>query len=515
MKKVLFSCLVGLLALAVAGTVYAQPKLEFKATGRFDAEWVSGKNIPASQTVAPSAVMGPPPNYGFAPGPTGRGGGFNNSNSFQNSRGTLIFDAKMGNEVSGTVIFEIDAIRWGDTPGGQIGKISERNTTGFWGGDRASVEVKNVYLDFSIPAIPVPTTVRMGEQPLAIRPNFFLYTDGPGVTVGIKVDPVTVAPFWFKAVEGSDWSADDVDIYGLQLRGNIGKLTLGGYGVYYNMNTYPFFASTAIGTLGTTPQLALSLGTMRADMWWLGAYMDGRAGPLNVNIDILVNTGEVESRRSAVQDVDYEGWRIRGKVDYPWERFNFGFIGAYGSGADAKKTSNQGLPGQAAANGGLQTRKVSTSVVPPGSESGIMSGESLIFYASPVVRYTGWSANQTNFSMTPGSIGGSWFAKLYSTYKVAQDFKVTLQGLYIGDTTKNGNTIGTAVKPGTNTPRDDSDIGWEFDLITELQIYKSLTWQAGAGYLFMGDAMDFNAGGGFSKSPNNAWTVQSRVMYVF
>src|SRR5512138_1239263 len=79
--------------------------------------------------------------------------------------------------------------------------------------------------------------------------------------------------------------------------------------------------------------------------------------------------------------------------------------------------------------------------------------------------------------MTPGSLGGSWFTKLYTTYRVAKDFKVTLQGLYIGDTTKNGNTIGTAVKSGTNIPRDDTDIGWELNLITELQIYKSLTWR--------------------------------------
>jgi hypothetical protein len=518
MKKCLLFVLVGLTALALAGMVYAQPKFEFKASGRFDTEWISGKNNPPNHGAAPSAIQGPPANFFVTP--TTRGGAFNNSNSWLDSRGTLIFDAKMGNEVSGTVIFEIDSLRWGDVPGGQLGKISERQTTGFWGGDRASIEVKNVYLDFGIPGVPVPTTVRIGEQPLAIRPTFFLYTDGPGVTMGIKVDPLTISPLWFKAVEGNDWSADDVDIYGLQLRANIGKLSFGGYGVYYNMNTYPFFVNTAIGTIGTPPQTipglgTLSLGTMRADMWWLGAYMDGRVGPVNVNFDIVMNTGEVESRRSAVQDVDYEGWRVKGKIDYPWEKFNFGFIGGYGSGADAKKTSNAGLPGQASVNGGLQTRKVSTSVSPPGSEEAVMFGESLIFYSSPVIRYTGWSANLNNFAVTPGSLGGSWFAKLYGTYKVAPDFKVTLQGLYIGDTTKNGNTVGTAVKPGTTIPKDDSDIGWELDLITELQVYKNLTWQFGTGYMFMGDAMDFNAGGGFTKSPNNAWTVQSRIMYVF
>lgn len=512
MKKFLLFSLVGLITLALAGMVYAQPKFEFKASGRFDAEGISGKNNPPNNANAPSAIPGPPNNFGAPSTPTGNPLAFNNSNSWVNSRGTLIFDAKMGNEVSGTVIFEIDSLRWGDTPGGQIGKISERQTTGFWGGDRASVEVKNVYLDFGVPGIPVPTTLRIGDQPLAIRPTFFLYTDGPGISAGVKIDPLTISPFWFKAVEGNDWSADDVDVYGMQLRANINKFTIGGYGVYYNMNTYPFFVNSA------TPAgyNALSLGSQRASMWWFGTYFDGRVGPINLNFDFVYDYGDVESRLTpSAPEVDYRGWRTRLKIDYPWEKFNFGGIFAYGTGADAKETSASGLPGTSALNNSRKlTDKVTTSVSPPGSEESVMFGESLIYYSSPVVRYTGWSANLNNFAMGPGSLGGSWFAKLYGTMKVAPDFKVTLQGLYIGDTTDNGNTVGTARKTGTTLRRDDNDIGWEFDLITELQVYKNLTWQAGAGYMIMGDAMDFNQGA-TNKSPNNAWTLQSRIMYVF
>ncbi len=512
MKKFLLFGLVGLITLALAGMVYAQPKFEFKASGRFDAEGIAGKNNPPNSPAAASAIPGPPANFGGPATPTTNKLAFNNTNSWLNSRGTLIFDAKMGNEVSGTVIFEIDSLRWGDVPGGQIGKISERQTTGFWGGDRASIEVKNVYLDFGVPGVPFPTTLRIGDQPLAIRPVFFLYTDGPGITAGMKFDPLTISPFWFKAVEGNDWSADDVDVYGVQLRANIDKLTVGGYAVYYNMNTYPFFANSA------TPAgyNATVLGTQRAAFWWLGAYLDGKAGPLALNFDFVYDYGKAESRLTpAAPDVDYRGWRTRVKLDFPWEKFNFGGIFAYGTGADAKKTSANGLPGTSTVrNPAVLSKRVGTSVSPPGSEESVMFGESLIYYSSPVVRYTGWSANLNNFAVNPGSLGGSWFAKLYGTCKVAPDFKVTLQGLYIGDTTKNANTVGTAVKPGTTVRRDDSDIGWEFDLITELQVYKNLTWQAGAGYMFMGDAMDFQQGT-FNKSPNNAWTLQSRIMYVF
>jgi hypothetical protein len=502
--------------------VCAQPKFEFKAAGRFDTEWISGRNNPPNNANANSAVPGAPANFG-APALNADPRGFDNTNSWLNSRATLIFDAKMGNEVSGTVIFEMDAIRWGDSPGGAINKISERNNAGFWGADRSSVEVKNMYLDFGVPGVPVPTTMRVGVQPLAIRPTFFLYTDGTGATAGIKVDPLTIAPFWFKALEGREWSADDVDIYGVQLRAAINKITVGGYGVYYNMNSYPFFVTSA------TPagyNAVIQGERFRADFLWLGAYSDGKLGPLNFNFDFVYDNGEVEGRGAlgALDDVDYNGFAARAKVDFPWEKFNFGAIGAYGSGADAKKTSANGLPGTTVLNTGNPavtnniTRKVNTAVIPPGSEASVMFGESLIFYSSPVVRYTGWSANLNNFAVTPGALGGSWFAKLYTSYKAAPDFKVTLQGLYIGDTTTHGNTIGTARKAGGRL-RSDSDIGFELDLITELQIYKNLTWQAGFGYMFMGDAMDFattpRPGVVINKTPDDAWTLQSRIMYVF
>ena len=50
------------------------------------------------------------------------------------------------------------------------------------------------------------------------------------------------------------------------------------------------------------------------------------------------------------------------------------------------------------------------------------------------------------FNLTRGSVGGIWLAKLYGAYKVTPEFKMTLQGLYFGDTTKNGDTFGTSLE---------------------------------------------------------------------
>ncbi len=82
--------------------------------------------------------------------------------AFWESRARLKFDAIYGPELSGTFFFEFDSQPWGNASGGT------RNSYGYWGGDRASLEIKNIYFDFGVPVIPIPITVRIGEQPFGI-----------------------------------------------------------------------------------------------------------------------------------------------------------------------------------------------------------------------------------------------------------------------------------------------------------------------------------------------------------
>ncbi len=80
-------------------------------------------------------------------------------------------------------------------------------------------------------------------------------------------------------------------------------------------------------------------------------YADGKLGPVNLNFDFVYDNGWVKKEIAGAK-VNYDGWASRLKVDYPWEAFNFGFVAAYGSGADSNKTSTTGLPGAAVANPG-------------------------------------------------------------------------------------------------------------------------------------------------------------------
>ena len=546
MKKFIILSLAGVLIFALGATVYAQaPKLEFKVSGYIDAQTFWTMNVPPRYTSAGLYGVTYPGSRFYPPGSgalTGyKTGSYNKEVAFWDSRAVLKMDMVMGPNLSGTIMFEIDTSRGGSTWSPYLGNGREANTVGGWSADRTAVEVKNIYIDFGLPyfGIPVPMTVRVGAQPIGVRPNMLVYTDGFGVTGGIKIDPVLIIPIYAKPLEGLDFAADDCDVYGLHVNAKLGTFTVGGYGLWYNMNTYPFFVNAPVAGL-PTPLTPVVQGTYQASMYWLGVYADGKAGPVNINFDFVYDFGKVESKLGLpYPKVDYQGWAIRTKIDFPWEKFNFGVVGMYASGSDAQDTSTGGLPGQlvgwgtggaAAAGpywGNRYSKKVTGYVVPPGSEQDTNNYESIVVYGMESGASGGIGiAENTNYSqVSKGAFGGTWFAKLYGSAKLTPWYKVTLQGLYIGDTTTHGNTFGSAVKyPGTSYPylKDNGSIGWELDLINEIYIYRNLRWFIGGGVLWAGSALDVSRNVNTTANPiylnarpSTPWAIRTRLVYTF
>jgi hypothetical protein len=572
MKKFIVLGLFGLLIMAFSATVYAQPKLEFKASGSFQATTWLYRNISPGDGFITSRFD---PVTGFSPKDAGipqnvinwaTTGAWDRTNSYWEYRGILRFDAIMGKELSGTVIFEIDSTRWGDNTGGLavalvpagvgIGGL-QRGTTGFWTADRSSVEVKNLYFDAALPyfGIPAPMNVRVGIQPLGVRPHMFMSTDGAGVTGGIKIDPVMIGLTYAKAWEGRDATSDDWDVYGGNINAKLGPITPGFFAYNFNMNAYPspqtangFYGGLPGGILPPPLGPATQFVNFTSNMWWIGAYLDGKLGPINLNFDVVFDTGKVKVRdnvNAVWRDVKYNGWAGQLKLEYPWEKFNFGAVGMYASGADLKKTSTGGLPGQAVADAGAVpagtlSTKVGSYVIPPGSEEWAAWGESLIlsnnYITATSVPLGLWPRlNQYPGQMTRGAIGGTSILKLFAGFKPISWYKVTFQGMYIWDTTSNGNTLGDACRPGLvgtgGNPvlRDDKGIGWEFDLLQDIQIYANLKWSIGLGYLVAGKALDqqvknwtglvptptLGAPTYRNASPKDPWILATMLRYDF
>jgi hypothetical protein len=540
MKKFILLSFMGLLIMAFSTSVYA---MDFKASGFIDAQWFYNVNATPANT-AGGIYQALPGSFYLPVSPTAPSswpfltttGPRDRKVNYYESRARLKFDAIIDKNLSGTIYFEMDSSRWGDvSPSG-----AQRNAMGYWAADRAAVEVKNVYIDFGLPyvGIPVPMSFRVGLQPLSIRNNIFVYTDGMGITWTTKLDPVAIQLMYFKPFEGKDAvSQDDVDVLGGHLTAKINTITAGAYALYYNMNSYPFGTTLSYG----------STGPYDAEMWWYGVYMDGKLGPVNVNLDGIMDNGKVMARDSyfgvpnLIPDVKYRGWAARAKVDFPWQKFNFGITGYYASGADAEKTSTSGLPGTIPGYGPFWSinapvsTKVKSYVVPPGSESGAIFGESVVFYSFWGNRGDSGIADTLNYTqMSRGPIGGTWMAKAYASAKVAPWYKITLQGMYIGDTTENGDTFGNAATfvPATPFPtpygfypRNNNDIGWEIDLINEINIYKNLKLTVAGGYMFAGKAMDQFTGTyftGFGLYPipinddiKNPWAIMWNLTYNF
>ena len=618
MKKFVVLFLTGLLVMAFGAPVYAQT-LEFKASGFIDVISNINVNVPEIFYSSSNNVMYGPPigglgytsstwsttggtwskalvpspagllplgalAWGYASGdfrniddPTkapyvGNGAGFDRKQTFMLSRGRLRFDAILGKEMSGTFIFELDSSRWGDS--GQSAGVaqSQRNMVGALGADRAGVEIKNMFMTFGLPylGVPVPIQIQAGILPLAIRPGFFMYADGSGANLTAKIDPATIRLMWSKAFEGNDWRSDDVDFYGMDANVKIGPVTVGGYGLYQNAGTYPIGKAATLGFATINPNIA---DTFKSEAYWLGLYADGKLGPINMNFDFAYDKGKIEDNRHrpAVSstaapadttfpfpDVKLRGWAARLKLDFPWEKFNFGAVGLYSTGSDLNKTGPTGLPGTINAMGTYSTR-VGGFMTPIGSER--MPGDDLILMGSNINRsHTGYFPMNDGY-MTRGPYGGMWFAKLYAGFKATPWYKVTLEGLYIGDTTKNGNTIGTARQlvnlgtpvlgaasgfftvptgPGSlaNNPatmkfyRDDKEIGWEINLINEIQIYKNLKFSVAGAYLWAGPAMDYFVSATpanalqtswktlplyqqSNESPRNPWLITTVLTYSF
>jgi hypothetical protein len=515
MKKLL---LLAVLVLAFSATAYSQDvKLDFRASGFIDFRTEAYTFNWSTNYATRSFILGlPAESQPSRPGePLGPGGKWNKSEAYAESRMRLKFDAVMGKELSGTIFFEADSQNFGDYRGGASAEGPMRNSFGWWGGDQAALEIKNVYIDVAVPYVPVPMTVRFGLQPFGIRSNMFMYVDGAGITASAKIDPVQITAYWAKMLEGKDANSDDSDMYGLALNAKIDTFTIGGYGFYFNSRTYPLNAGFTAPNV--PPAYGSDINSQSSKMYWLGAYADGKLGPVNLNFDFVYDNGWVKNH---VQDlkVKYAGWASRLKVDYPWEAFNFGFVAAYGSGADANKTNQTGLanlnnvynPGQV----GAISSKVGSYVVPIGSETGSFNEGEVLTASYINDGFTGYNYAGSSYTMTRGSMGGIWLAKLYAAYKVAPEFKMTLQGLYYGDTTKNGDTFGTSRDGAGFGLKNNSSIGFELDLINEWQVYKNLAFRFGGGVLWAGNALQFYNGYDNEK-PHTPWIIVSRLVYSF
>ena len=245
--------------------------------------------------------------------------------------------------------------------------------------------------------------------------------------------------------------------------------------------------------------------------------MDGKAGPVLLNFDFCYDWGSIKDRRDlAVQaeKVKMSGWGAILNVGFPWEKFLFGLQGIYGSGADQAETAANPLPGAPVGSGPGVTTKNKAFTVPGGTEAS--NSHALVIDGAGINRGNTGFQPAADFHSRSG-FGGLWIAKLYGAFQVSPIFNTRLELMYVGDTTKNGNTIGNS-KGTDGLPTDDNQVGIEVDWLNSLSLYKNLTWQFGIGYLFGGDALSYaviGAANGTNKKPDDPFVITTNLTYSF
>ena len=451
MKKVWLGALVFALGVALAAPAMA---IDWSATGFIGVAGFYYKNIP-------SKVENPPGSTWAAQD------WYNDENTFWQERVRLKLTARANENLYGVIYFEMDSWKWGEKKKESPG--FPRNSIGVWGADQASVEVKNAYLDFKVPQLPV--WLRAGVQPYAIRPVVFMYADGPGITGRAKIEPIklTISGGWGKVYEGDVWRSEDWDIYFLLLDLPVGPVKVGGYWLYQDVR---------------------EITDGKSDEWhmhWLGLYSDGKIGPVKYNFDFAYDFGDYDAG-----DIDYSGWFIRGVLTYFSGNFDVGLGVMYASGDDVTDPDDY-----------------EAFIRPYGSEATAINNDSVIFggwYTSFAGLGKIWLSWPSNYG---GYMSGMWGVRAFADWQALSWLKLGFQVWYWGDTTDEADTFGTDAE-------DDDDIGVEIDVGAQVKIYKNLTWRTAFGYLVAGDALDqLDPVTRGSDSPDDPWVLATSLVYTF
>jgi hypothetical protein len=408
--------------------------------------------------------------------------------SYVSSRSRLIFTLRASEDLFGVFGFKMDYHAWGaHTPG---------HGPGSWyaivGGQVSGLEIQSVFIDFRVPP-KLPIWLRVGMQPFFERGWVFGVFDAPGVTARINIDPIKLAinGYYFKVLDNNDGGFSAA--YGGELYGLDAAIPISAGPVNIRPGMFFFYQNLRLSGLGLFPAGVWSdVDAIRT--WWIGAFVDGKIGPVNAQVDFIYNGGQADLTAAAGGDsLDIASWLLRGELSYVFKKLTVGVSGMYVKGEDTTTEDKETffLPGG-----------------DYGSECRPVLSDFMVFT-------DGWMGT----SMWPGPglidypgvyMPGFWDVRGFAYYQVVDWLKLGVNFGYIGDTVGGNGTFGPQDAIG-NDGQDDGGIGWEMDFGTNIQIYKNLSLNSGFGYLFAQKALS-QAGG---VAPQDPWVFKSVLLYTF
>ncbi len=448
-------------------------------------------------------------------------------------RGDIYIVARASADLQGVFGIEVNSTRFGEQDSqflqytGSSGLGS--GLAGRWNADATAIQVKSMYIDFKVPALPV--RLKVGIQPFQLRNPVFLYADAAGVTANIKIPAgdyiFNINPFWAMQNNGifanqnnsfilgqtitnmqpTDWTtADNGNFFGVDFNAVIGDIKPG-----------MFFAMQRLGQLYTKNWDFGAAGINQAEgsqnMWWLGAYVDGKIGPIDFTDDFIFNGGYDQWRNGLIFVSDagaltplggnsissalpynayskrHEAWITRHVVGYNMNKLRVGMGFLYGTGDNLATTDRQeGFMG------------------PYRTESAKFNDDFVVLTGDWGLREPYGTQNVGGLFKAWSYTGqGVWYIRGFADYALTDWLKLKVNAGYIEDTVKSGDEFG-------GDANNDQAIGWELDAGVQINIYKNLYLDTTFGYLIGGKALLGQAGGLRAQDP---WAWATVLSYVF
>jgi hypothetical protein len=491
------------------------------------------------------------------------GGLFNRNDSMWWARSRGRFDI-IGEVGKAKAVFgiEIDSV-WGQTGStdtNQAGTATGRTgfgTTSSWDlntDSLAVVEVKWLYVEFPVPLIPVPTTLRVGAQPFGAAANYKLAAYATGdfagfnivsqVTPNVKLIgtyvqveealvgtdtapfPVTTAPTGILStqVRGDDLayilSAEVTPFKGLDIKPM--------FSMFWAQGTTSGSARAGRGGLNTSTQYAPTgdfRGGINEHRYTVGVDARLRMGPFSFDPTILYqfgnkavvapSSGVFVTQSGAVANRKYypnlDAWFIDLRAGYQLGPLLIEALGLYTTGNTDR-------------NNTLGTVRY---YQPLTTDTGYQADWGSNMTALGIDYLNAFNEAAGRIAYAGNQIGWDKYGRAQigakATYAITPALSV-MGGVNFHWTAqavdRNGTaTAGAGITPtfADPTPRENgSYVGTELMALLSWQFAPGLTWANQLGYMFMGNALDAvtdpTAGG---RNTNNPFMLSSRVRFTF
>jgi hypothetical protein len=458
-------------------------------------------------------------------------------------RARLFFDFIASDDLRGVLGLEIDAIygaprfnRVGSrcVPGADIYGFEQ---CGFRNGiDTNTLEIKNLYVDFRIPQLPIGNRWQIGGIPANLTPlhSYLLYTiDAGGGSVRFDfTDQVSLLLHYIQLEEdvdrfrGSAKLGEDYIVGGTLMLRPISGLDLHLLGVFGHLQA-PFGPNLLIGTGPFNEIFGDATNVTTEDRYYIGFDARYRLGNLSLEPSFLyllgtrkfctpgslTNTrGELipcTSAPSGAKDIQFNAFEAQFVAQYtvgPW--LGAGKF-AYTSGNAANDDiNNTGIGKKSDVKGfrplGIDGNHIFGDWFEILGHSEVDSiGSVTLMRPGKLGRFDrfGWMVvgGKAEYSATDrlvleGSLGGFWTAERTACPAVLRV----------------GSVSGPCAVPPLNFTGNSRYAGAEIDVGLRYVILPGLYWTPRFGWAFLGDAWKIQ-----DRSVQDAWTFANRVIYVF